>query len=383
MSLPDLEACIQARRAAEERGDDAALLQWRRLERAHGALPPLIDDARCTRLLWADPISTVWLGWSVRTGERLLIRCLRPAWRADPVMLRRLARAAMGPHHEALCYPTWRGDSATPHLRLALPGPLILDAAPLDSHAQLAAIVAALNGLAVLHDQGTWLGADLADHVCVTPDGPRMVWLDRFAPAGAPTEDLAAVGQLAEQMGAVEGSVCALAVDWQDAPPPDARSAGRLLQGAMSGLLLRARHRLIAERKRLRLNTARRRLHHQVAALADVARPPQGPLCVQARPHQPLIIAVGEGNQLRGGEGPIDALPVILSSSGVLDVSGARGMLRALRGRRDADEPRRCAAQARLGAGPTPNTMIRWLTARLQLRSLLLLMEKTQTRRGA
>ena len=58
----DLNSITEARSAAEESGDDQALLALRELELAHLALPPVIDGVRRSRLLHFDAISTTWEG---------------------------------------------------------------------------------------------------------------------------------------------------------------------------------------------------------------------------------------------------------------------------------------------------------------------------------
>ena len=68
---------LQARAAAEEAGDLAALAELRDLERSAQALPQTIDGVRRTRLLAWDAATTTWEGWEANSGQRVVMRCLR------------------------------------------------------------------------------------------------------------------------------------------------------------------------------------------------------------------------------------------------------------------------------------------------------------------
>ena len=131
---PDLNTITDARTAAEANGDDARLIALRELELAHQALPPTIDGVRRVRLLTTDAISTTWEGWSLDGGERMLMRCMRPRWKGDPVMIRRMGQDVTGE-------VSWHPDGDWPHLRTVARGGLLIDRFPIEdlpSAAQLA-----------------------------------------------------------------------------------------------------------------------------------------------------------------------------------------------------------------------------------------------------
>ena len=72
----NLQKIQRLRVRAEAQGSDLELLRLRDIERSAAELPPMIDGARLSELVAADPISTTWTAWSPMTGERLLLRCL-------------------------------------------------------------------------------------------------------------------------------------------------------------------------------------------------------------------------------------------------------------------------------------------------------------------
>jgi len=131
-TLRDPAAATLARQAAENRGDDRALLSLRELELAWQTLPSVVDGARRPRLVEVDAISTTWEGWDQQDGHRVLLRCVRPGWRQDPVILRRLARGAGQdvPPAAVLARAAWRPEGDWPHLRVDLQGPLLSDLLP-------------------------------------------------------------------------------------------------------------------------------------------------------------------------------------------------------------------------------------------------------------
>lgn len=377
MLPPDPDSCADARRTAEAQGDDAALLRLRQLERAYTALPPIIDGARRDRLVWADAISTVWTGWDVHSGARLVLRCLRPFWRDDPVMRRRLGRAAPPPDAGLLPLEACLGGD-WPHLRATLPGPLLAEKRCADPAALAGVLASTLSGLGVLHAQGLSLGGDLLDQISIGDARPVLIWLDRFDPPGSPQDDLRAVGALAEAMD--PGFVSPLGrqvSEWVLTPPPSADAAIFLLQRAMAATLLSERHRLLATHRRQRVRAQRTLLHAQVTALLQHA-PPRLSACLAAPDDQPPTLLTSDGRTLRGGQGAeLAPLPTVVSADGAVDVFACRALLRAARRHQRRDDARRDAVDAQIGGDDAARSAgVRWLKARLRLRSLALLLEK-------
>jgi hypothetical protein len=375
MLPPDPDSCADARRAAEDAGDDAALLRLRRLERAYTALPPLIDGARRDRLVWADAISTVWLGWDVHSGQRLVLRCLRPFWRDDPVMRRRLARACAAPP-EGILPLTERLSGDWPHLRAVLPGPLLAERRCADPAALAGALTVALRGIRALHATGRWLGGDLLDQIAVSPEQPALIWLDRFDPPGSFRDDLVSVGALAAALDP-EGQdpLGRLVCEWETTPPPTAEVAVFLLKRAMAAALLSERYRLRTTQHRHALRGQRLRLEQLLDRLCAMLPPPLS-VCLSAPPDQPPTLLVSDGHTLRGGQVDLDALPVV-ASPGSIDVFACRALLRSARTHRRRDDERRDQLDTTLGGDEASRAAaLRWIRARLRLRSLSLLLAK-------
>lgn len=372
--MHDPDQITALRRTAEQDGSDAALLELRSLERAFDSLPPLIDGVRRAELLWADPIASTWSGWDVSGGHRVLLRCLRVEWQADRVMRRRMTHATIGLPN--LRVPTWRCDGDWPHLRLDLGGPLLTDGLPDENEPSVIAgiLTRALAGLVALHAQERHLGGVLEEHIVLTETGPEMIWMDRFAPPGSMTEDLADLGRLAQRLSPSRLDPLARVVsDWADCPPPAATDGAELLRQAMSQTLLTARHRL-------------RRIHQSNAHLSDVRRlqrlterlvawpPPAVTACLSANdPDAPIWIR-SDGDTIHTG---VDATAeVVFTKEGGLDPQKHRQLARAWRRRSDSMEPKRLSIQGELGGEPgDADSLLRWMKARAELRTLRLLME--------
>lgn len=363
-----------ARARAEAARDDAALLRFRALEVAGEQLPPVIDGLRRGRLLCADALATTWDAWDTRTGARALIRCVRPEWRRDAVMLRRMAGALQSPEP-----PRWAPDGAWPHLRVDAPGALLLDRFPIDDPPEtllLARVLGAgLSGLARLHAAGLVHGGPILAHLVEERTGPRLVWLDRFAPEGGPRRDLAELGRAVAALDPTERDpVAQLALDWAHDPPPSAADGARLLGRLLATILLDARHRQELGSRRTRRQLDLRRVGQLARALLERSPPPAGRYCMRADRHGVLVLVECEDGTVRGGAAAdLSArfLPVIYEP-GRLDVQATRAVLRAWARRDDGDVEHRQELNEALGTDERGATaMARWLTATSRLRSLV------------
>lgn len=373
--MHDPDQITALRRTAEQEGSDADLLELRSLERAVDALPPLIDGVRRVDLLWADPIASTWSGWDVCGGQRVLLRCLRAEWRSDRIMRRRMARAALG--MPSLRVPTWHSDGDWPHLRLELGGPLLTDGLPDESESSVIAAILTrtLAGLTTLHAGERHLGGVLEEHIVLTESGPEMLWMDRFSPPGSMADDLAALGRLAQRLSPTRHDPLARVVaDWADCPPPAALDGVALLRQAMSQTLLTHRHRL-------------RQVHRSNAHLSDVRRlqklterlvawpPPAGVACLSANdPNAPILLR-SNGDTIHAGSSATEDL--VFTPEDGLNMHQHRTLARAWRRRSASMEPQRLAIQIEQGGAPgDAEPLLRWMTARAELRTLRLLMER-------
>jgi hypothetical protein len=374
---PDLNSITEARIAAEESGDDRALLELRDLELAHLALPPVIDGVRRGRLLRFDAISTTWEGWSLRGGERVFLQCLRPRWKSDPVVLRRMARGAT---HDASWHPTedW------PHLRCVVHGALLVDRFPIEdliSTHRLARIMGeGLAALRDLHSRGRIHGGALAPFLVESPQGLRLVALDPFDANGSPTDDLRELANLIVALDPLgEDPVAVLADEWSESPPPSAADGIRLLKRCLSGILLAQRHRLsVAGRSAHRLDR-KTRFSRAVRAMARLVPPPAGKACVKVGADGAMVVVECDGETIRGGavadasEGRF--LPVIYTPTQGLDAQSARFLLRSWALRGQGDETTRRTIQAELNSDDSQaERLVRWMSAMARLRAARLIL---------
>ena len=380
--LTDPSGRADARAAAEAGGDDAALLRWRELELADAELPPVLDGARRTRLLCADALATTWEGWDLASGRRLLLRCVRPRWRRDAVMLRRLARA-----QRALDPPHWLPDGDWPHLRAEAPGALILDRLPAEDPPDtgfLARVLAGgLRGLDQLHGAGITHGGPLLAHLCepAAPHAPAtLLWLGAFGAEGGPARDLADLGAAVAALDPDgDDPVGQLAATWATEPPPSADDGLALLQRTLSAALTDRRHRLSVAARHARRRQAAGRLLRAVTALAEALPPPPGRFCLRAESDGPVDLALSADGVIRGGaalrppEGP---LPVIYSPAAGLDAQAARHLMRAWARRQSGDEALRQRVQAWLGGTDDgAAALVRWMSGMARLRAARLLLD--------
>ena len=374
---PDINDITALRTRAENEGDDAGILAMRELEIAHLSLPPVIDGVRRTRMLAVDAISTTWEGWSLTGGERVFLRCIRPRWSADPVMLRRMARSLDSNF-------SWHSDGDWPHLRAVAKGSLLIDRFPVEdvpSTERLARILGyGLQTLGRLHKQGRTHGGPLAPFLVENHDTVGLIWLDPFDCTATIADDLRS---LAETVLSLDPTRCdpiaQLAEEWVESPPLTAEDGIQLLVRCLSGELLAQRHRLsIAGRSANRMSRAAR-LARAVRKLGSATAPPPGKVCLKAGADGVLVIAESNGKEVRGGAvADIHEdrfLPVIYTNQQGLDAQSARFLLRSWALRQQGDEEARAGVQASIGATEKQaEQLVRWLSSMARLRAAKLLL---------
>ncbi len=374
---PDLNAITEARIQAEKNGMDAEILSMRDMELAHLALPPVIDGVRRTRLLSTDAISTTWEGWSLTGGERVFLRCVRPRWATDPVMLRRMGKPIA-------THLSWHPDGDWPHLRAIAKGALLMDRFPIEdipSTEKLARLMAyGLQELAQLHQQGRVHGGPLSSFMVEKDERVRVVWMDPFACEATPQDDLKELASTILSLDPTHSDpVAQLAEEWVESPPPTANDGLRLLVRSLSGILLAERHRLsIAERSANRMSRTAR-LTRAVRKLAKAMPPPPGRYCLKAGIDGVLVLVDCDGTHIRGGAvADIEEdrfLPIIFTPDKGLDAQSARFLLRSWALRNQGDETQRAQIQSALGATDQgAEQLVRWLSSMARLRAAKLLL---------
>ena len=368
---------------------DPHLLKAREEEVAHHELPNTIAGLRRTRLLMQDPISTTWECWELSTGYRVAIRLLRPSWRRDPVLRRRLARGARLatglPHIAAV---SWQQDSEWPHLRVQLRGPSLSDLLPAEDPPdtiQLAGYLArGLLGLSSLHSRGLHHGAVSASHLIHGPEGPQLAWFDpSLRDGGSPGNDIAHLGAAVCQLDPLEEDpIGDLARGFAESPPPNVEMATSMLLRCLASLLVETRHRLLLRSRQVHVRDGEARLLRAVSRLAQTISPPIGKVCVRAGLDALMVVAQSNGVQVEGGPVaglPARHLPVIWTPENGLDAAASRFVLRAFATRTGGDEERRAQIQKELGGTDIlASQLCRWLSAQSRLRATRRLLEISQ-----
>jgi len=366
----------------------SVLLDLRAIQTASVGLPSVFDGVRRTRLLDADLISSTWEAWDTTTGSAVVVRCLRPDTRLDPVWRRRLEWAAEeGDHHEGVWPAVWRGDGEWPHLRYDVSGVPMSRLLPLEDPpaaqevARLACrMLAVLSGF---HRRGLLHGGPMAEHVWWSGVRSVLLWLDpvRATPLD-PTDDFRGLGATLAQLDPrQEDRVAVLGAEWAAVPPNDVASAEDALRTVMAAELTGMRHRLFWKARQDRPRVAAARLYSAMKALRRVAGPPPALACLHASADGVLTIAYSEDGMLYGGTvatPTTDGLPALHEPGAGLDARGSRALIRAWMRRRHGDEARRRAAQEAIGGSDeSAQQLIQWILASAQLRTLLMLSEAT------
>ena len=364
------------------------LVDVRALQTAGAGIPSVFDGVRRTRLLDADLVSSTWEAWDVTTGRALVVRCLRPETRLDPVWRRRLEWAAdEGNQHQGVWPAKWYGDGEWPHLRYAVAGvpmsallPLEDPPAPQEVARLACRMLSVIEGL---HERGVLHGGPLAEHVWWSGMESVLLWLDpvRATPIDR-TDDFRGLGAtLADLDPRQEDRVAVLGAEWSAVPPEDVPSAEAALRTVMAAELTGMRHRLFWKARHDRPRVAAARLYSAMKALRRVAGPPPALACLHASADGVLTIAHSEKGRLFGGTvatPTLEGLPALHAPGVGLDARGSRALIRAWMRRRHGDEARRLAAQEALGGSDEDaQKLIQWILASAQLRTLLMLSEAT------
>ena len=354
----DPEAITTARERAEQNQNDSELLELRELEVAASDLPTVIDGVRRTRLLLADGLATTWEGWDIQTGQRVLIRCARPRWRTDSVMLRRLSVGADLKSSETLIAPTWHPDGDWPHLRAVVPHALLNDYLPVEDPADpltLAKIMAGgLVALAAAHKKGVMFGPSLPSLLVV--DGPTgmLINMDSFA---CKTDEAGDIVELAKAIIALDPAgdhpITTMAAGWTVVPPPTATDGLTLLYKTMGQTLL-----------------------------STAMAPPKGTACVKVSNNGVSTLIHSDGQSIFGGQSQnldTTALNEVYSHSSGLNASASRALLRAWALKDSGDETKRISVNQQLSTISEDNNddlaanFVRWLSAMNRLRAAKLL----------
>ena len=373
----DINQITAARIDAENSGDDGSLLALRELELAHTALPPVIDGVRRNRLIRFDAISTTWEGWSLTGGQRVFLQCIRPRWRTDPVMLRRMASGA----NETA---SWHPTEDWPHLRVVAQGGVLADRFPVEdvaSSERLARILGeGLEQLHAVHASGRVHGGPLAPFLIEAPGGLRLVTLDPFDSTSSIADDIRELAALVVALDPLQSDpVALLAHEWVESPPPSAEDGLQLLTRCLSGILLSERHRLrVAARSAHRTNR-KTRLTRAVRAISRLVSPPVGRVCVHVGHDGSMVVVDSDGTTIRGGA-VADAtenrfLPMLYTPEQGLDAQSARYILRAWAMRTKGNETSRRLVQDEFTTDDrTAERIVRWMSAMARLRAARLIL---------
>lgn len=358
-----------ATRLAEASPGDLA---WRRLAHdlrdavgATDGLPPRVAGVRRERLIRWDGWTSTWSGTDT-LGRAAMVRVLRPAHR-DAWSRRALARDARA--LEGLV--DVRLDDVA--LVAALPGPPWRVAASRLGRADgLAGFVGrTLVGLDRWSRRGLGLTPLAPEELCDA--GDRAVAI-RLTPSPAADEG-PLLATLAEDFldwhGDEEDAQGALLAAWCAVPPRTAAEAGEAWTRTLAESLADHRHAVVRRRRSAQAGAHRERLVRLLADLDAATPPPVGRGALGVDLDGRVLVVASDGEEVTAGAE--DAPEVVWDPDADLDVPAARRLVR-LR----AAAPPSARLNAEIGGDPVyVEHLVRWLSARLELRTLRMLLERS------
>jgi hypothetical protein len=379
--LTDQRAALEALAAAqpERIGElDPHLLHLRELETAGEGLPRTIDGVRRDRLVAYDPFTTTWTGWR-EDGGRGAVRCLRPRWRRDPVVHRRielgLRRAAT---LRGLAPMSFHPHGDWPHVAYRLPGLPLAELLPAEDPPDPVAfgrwLGLGLETLQALHERGLRAGDTGPLNILLAERRAYLLWLDPVGPGerGVASDIRGYVGSLLRLMPLEGHPLTQLAMPWATDPPASAEEASSLLRRALADHLVAARHALAMRGRSAGRGERAVQLYAIARQLLRVTPPPVGRCCLRAGHDRVLHLVESDGQSVRGGAAagvpPFGLMPLFTPNKG-LDAPATRAMLRAWARREDGDLELRASAQERWeGSEEAGQALVRWLSAASRLR---------------
>jgi hypothetical protein len=363
---------------------DPHLLHLRETETAADELPAVVGGLQRAHLLSYDRVSTTWLGWR-DDGQRGAVRCLRPRWRRDAVIHRRIEQGVrLAANIRGLAPMAFRPHDGWPHVAYRIPGLPIAELLPCEDPPDPLGLGrwlgTALETLVGMHRRGLSLGAQGTGQIILAPHRAFLLWLDPIgAPCPTPRDDLIqlATGLLALDPEGLHPTT-QLLQPWSLSPPASAEEASALLRRALADHLVAARHRLVLRSRSADRGERVARLVRAARHLQDLCPPPAGRCCLRAGHDRVLYLVESDGRSVRGGAAagvpPFGLMPLFTPGKG-LDAAATRTLLRAWSQRAQGDVELRLSAQQRWeGSDRVGAALTRWLSAASRLRRAQLLL---------
>ncbi len=357
---------------------DPYLLGLRSVELAAEGLPERVGDLRLSRLLAQDAYTTTWLGWSEARGTQGALRCGRPQWRRDPVLLRRLERGVRaGAGLRGLVPMRYQAHGPWPHVSYELGGVSLASLLPAEDPpdpVQLTRWLATgLETLRALHGRGLGLCGLAPKQLMLRARRAELLWLDPLEGNAQPAGD---VSELARCLLLLDPDrrhpLVQLMEPWAANPPASTEEACTLLRRALADYLASSRHRLALRQRSADRGDRAARLYAAARQLQVATPPPAGRCVLRAGHDRVLSLVESDGVTVRGGAAagvpPHGLLPLYSPRRG-LDATAARSLLRSWARREDGQEELRRSAQERWGGSDEQGaSIVRWLQTAGRLR---------------
>ena len=338
-------------------------------------LPPIIAGVRRSVLVRWDSWTTTWIGSSVATGARTMVRVLRPQLARDPVLRRSLRRdaRAMGAIDPDLRWV----EHPIPALTRVLPGDALgADTTETADPARLVQLL--LTGLANLERweragiptprlaSDEWVVVDGNLGVaCLTPGHPDANTADELPELAHQLRHWWADSAVTPVDAVIDGFIAF--------PPVEVEEAGHLVRRALAQHLTHLRHRLLKRHRIARIKTRNQRFSDLLVRLHNATPPPKGTGAVGVDLEGAVRIITSDGTTVSWGSSGRELTP-IRTADGTLSPTESRRLLRT---RAAAPPNPRLSAQVGGSEGFT-EAICRWVASAHHLRTLRLLVERTR-----
>jgi len=342
---------------------------------AQEGLPHIIGTVRIEHLVRWTEWSVSFDGSDIHTGESIRIRTLRAHTRTTPFFKRQLFREGESLRSSGLNPALYFSDGTWPAIAVPLTGPPLEDSPTPSGHAERAIWSIRLLGTALAElvrwEQSPLNLPTLAHReMRLTEDGLAVQCLTPSKETHPNMEGLsnAILMMYGEDVSAHIEPLLHGLIDFPHSSPTDV--ANRLVTG-LSDALAEMRHDLVLQRHHKSRDSRLERLQHWVKRLAKAQQPPAGRGALGVNLDGETTVVAGQPGELRWGT--IEEQPAtIWTQHEGLEVREARRVLRSF-----AVAPHNARLNRQIGGDPQYiDHVCRWLNGALELRTLVLLLDK-------
>lgn len=383
LDLPGVETPSRLLRALENEVEHTPLPdafwpllhQVNHLVRAQEGLPHIVGTVRFERLVRWTNWSVSFDGADIHTGESIRVRTLRAHNRTDPFYKRQLFREGTALKTSGLTPALYFSNGSWPAIAIPLSGPPLEDSPTPSGHTErsiwsIRILGTALGALVRWEQSPLHLPALSNRELRLTENGLDIQCL---SPASEQRPNLEGIAHAiltmyGEDVSAHIEPLLHGLIDFPHSTPTDI--ANRLVEG-LSDALAELRHDIVLQRHHKSRESRLERLRHWVKRLAKAQQPPAGRGALGINLDGETTVVSGRPGELRWGTAENQPATIWNANDG-LAVREARRVLRSF-----SVAPYNARLNRQIGGDPDyVDHVCRWLNGALELRTLVLLLEK-------